>query len=455
MKKIVLFCLLLNACSLAPDYQRPDVAMPTAWKAENATADDVSQNWWTGFSSSELGDLIAKAQRDNTDLRAGLQRIEQARAQVKINRSYLVPSLGVDADASISDRDNNRSSLGAGINVAYEADLWKRIGNSAQSAQNTFNATRYDQDALALLVNSDTAQRYFELLSLRKQRDLTADTIKLYQDTLNIVQARFDEGAASGLELAQQKTVLANAQTSLADLDNQIAVAENALAILMGVPPQNAPTVTAKFDQLVAPFAAGSQPADLLQRRPDIAAAEERLKAANADIGVARAAVFPSLTISGSTSGLAAPASGSTVLTSGLTASVVATIFNAGRFQAQIDQATARQLELVENYRGTVLVAFREVEDALATIKAAQAQENSLNTALSESRNAYNIAQDRYLNGATNFADLLDTQRSLLQAEQSLIRARQSRLTALVDLYRALGGGWRVEILDAALAAKQ
>lgn len=440
-----LLCVfLLASCSLAPDYLRPDVSAP-AWKGSATTTDTLQQDWWQRFKTPELTAVIAEAQRNNTDLRAGLQRIEQARAQATIARSYLFPGLSGSADLSLSDGHNSSSkTYGGGVTMSYEADLWRRIGNSAQAAKNRLAASEFDQASLVLMVSSETAQRYFDILALNERLRINQDVIGAFQNTLDLVNARFNEGAASGLEVSQQKIVLENTRAALDSIRQQSTTTANALAVLTGKPPQ---TETAAFKtglrEVTIPAIAPLQPASLLERRPDIRAQEEALKAANADIGVARAAIFPALNIGAGVGTVGNPTFNSFNLGSNVAATLVMNIFNAGRLRAGVDSATARQKELVETYRSAVLVAFRETEDALAAVKASQLREEKFGRALREAQNAYDIARQRYLDGADDFLSLLDAQRSLLQARENQVQARLSRLTAALDLFRALGGGWQ------------
>jgi NodT family efflux transporter outer membrane factor (OMF) lipoprotein len=446
MKKLLIPFLVfsLTACSLAPDYHRPDVGNTGQWKGNISQVNDVSKNWWTAFNSAELSTLIDTAQKNNTDLRAGLQRIEQSRAQVKITRSSLFPDINANADLSFSDSKNDSSkSYGGGVAASYEVDLWKKNSDSTKSAKSHLTATQFDQDALQLVVTGDIAQDYFNILALKERLRITQETLKTFQETMKIIQARFDEGAASGLDVSQEKVTLINAEASIETLKQNVTTTEDAIAVLLGQMPQNyQENFTVSFNDLTIPTIAAVQPATLLGRRPDIRSQEENLKAANADIGVARAALFPSLSLSASASTLDNPTFSALNLVTGVASSLVVSIFNGGRLTGAVENATARQKELVETYHGAVLTAFQETQDALVAAQAAQIRDEKYDSALKEAHTAYDIAHDRYTSGADDFTTLLEAQRSLLQAQDNHVQARLDRLTAALSLFRAMGGGW-------------
>lgn len=448
MKKIIpLFVMLwMASCSLAPDYQRPEIMQSNQWKDKTAVADAIDANWWHAFGSKKLDDLVIQAVQYNVDLEAAIHRIDQARAQAKIAGAGLYPSASADGSYGIDDakRASTTRSWDLGGSVSYEVDLWQRNRNAAKAADYNLNATIFDRDTLALVVASETVQRYAEILTFKERIRITENTIKVFQDTLKIVEARFDEGSSSGLEVAQQRTTLANTQALLANLRQQMAFSQSALALLLGQAPQDfSPSFHTTITALNVPKIAPLQPSSLLERRPDIRAQEEALKAANADIGVARAELFPGLTLSASAGLLANPATATPVWSTGAAASVLQRIFAGGALRGQVELTQARKAELVENYRSLVLNAFKETQDALVTIKQTEIREKNLKIALAESRKAYQIAKDRYDNGASDFLSLLDAQRTLLSAQENDITVRLERLNAAILLYKALGGGWK------------
>ncbi len=453
MQKIlfsVMTVLLLSGCSVTPDYHRPQTDLPANWREQTAAQNAIDKAWWQQFNSADLDQFIAQAQTNNNDLGASLQRVEQARAQIDINRSTLFPS--VIANANLANNDGNRTrsvrSLGGGVSLAYEVDLWGRNRAATDAARHDLQASQYDYDALRLITDSDTAQSYFNILGLQARIKKADENLKLSQDVLQRIQARFTQGAASGQDVAQQKTALATQQASIASLRQQFTNAQSQLNVLMGRAPQNVLSFAnpASFDALVIPAIAPLQPASLLERRPDLAVLEEQLKAADLDIAIARTSFYPSLTIGLDTSASLSPLSGPVQTAAGLVGGITAPLYTGGRLQGQLNLTTARQRELAQNYKGAVLVAFQEAENALSAVKAATEREVALKTARDEANRYYGIARDRYLNGADDFLTLLDAQRTLLQNEDAYIQARLDQLSAALALFKAMGGGWSVSI---------
>lgn len=437
--------LMLGACAVTSPYKQPDMPLPTAWKGSEQIAENNTENWWSRFRSAELTDLLQRVTGENTDLQASLQRIEQARAQTRIAGAGLYPSIGANASLSRSEGQGTSSSTAyqTNLSMSYELDLWQRQANTRDAAIYRLQAQTFDHEALSLVVAGDTALNYFQILTLKERIRLTEQNLRLFRDIANIVQTRMNEGAATGLEVAQQNTALANAEATLDQLRQQLTQTENAVALLAGTTPQQFNMgFNATLDQLTVPQIRPTQPSSLLQRRPDIRAAEETLKAAHADIAVARSAVFPTITLGVTPTLVASSLSNSPDFTLRLLAGLTQRIFEGGRIQGQIELAEAQQQELVQNYRRTVLTAFKETEDALADIKAAGARERNFNTAVNESQTAYRIARESYLSGATDFISLLDAQRNLLQAQDNYAQAKMARYTAAIALFKALGGGW-------------
>lgn len=451
---LALLPLLLSGCSLAPDYQRPKIETPSAWKGAGQTdqagqSAEIARAWWKNFGSAELDDLMQRALADNPDLLAQIQRVEQARAALKIAGAPLLPSADGSAGATrtrtnpAEGRTSLATSLQAGANISYELDLFGANRAGAAAARAGLDSSRFTRDALALVVAGDVATGYFTLLNLRERLAIADDNLSNAREVLRIVEARVRAGSDSELDMVRQKSAVATAQAARESLTLQIESAENALAVLTGRAPGTAAAVKEiGLEGLTLPAIAPGQPSSLLERRPDLRAAEADLAAANADIGAARAAFFPSVSIglgdSVSMAGFGAPAA--SVLS--LAASLSAPIFQGGRLEGGLEQATARQRELVETYRKTVLTAFQEVSDALAAVRVARAREEALKTAMEQSRRAWDLSKKRYDAGAIDFQTLLDTQSERLSAEDSYAQARLARLTAAVDLYRTLGGGW-------------
>ena len=437
----VALSLALSACSMAPNYQRPDMALPTGWSnvaGVGATQQNTSL-FWQDLGSVELDRLIDQVLAQNLDLEAALQRIDQARAQAKIASSPLYPNVSASGSASrtFQDRkDTNSANIGGG--VSYEVDLWGKNRNTAKSADFRLNATEFDRDALRLVVTSDATNFYAQVLSLNDRIRIAEFNLKNAEEILRIIEARFAQGGVSGLEVSQQRVAVNGFRIALATLVEQRSTTANALAILLGVAPQAFSTPSATLATLTLPPVNLTLPATLLTARPDIESAEAGLRAANADIGVARAAFFPSLTLDLNTvvsAGFGGPAAAATQIAS----SLIAPIFTGGQLTGNLENVTARQKELAAQYRKTVLTAFQEVEDALAELKSANDRASLSSATVAESQNAYDIAKARFDAGAIDFLTLLDTQRTLYVAQDNQISVNQDQLFAFVQLRKALG----------------
>lgn len=451
MKKIIvasLVTVLLSGCSLVPHYQRPEAPMPASWSQAGTGTTKMARSWWESFGDPELNRLMAIALDENMDIRAALHRVEQSRAGMKIAGASLLPAASASADAGrtrtdpASGRTTTRNSIGAGIGINYELDLFGANRANVEGAEARYAGSQYDRDAVALVVMGDVAGTYFNLLNARQRLSIADTNLKNAREVLNIIQARYDAGTVSALDLAQQQASLAASEAARATTLQNVSIAENALAVLLGQVPQTLAVPGDSLTAITIPAVDPGQPSSLLERRPDIRKSEMTLYAANADIGVARAAYFPTITIglngSIASTGFGDPAS--TVL--GLASALTAPIFQGGRIEGGVEQATARQKELIENYRKTVLVSLREVEDALTAEKTAERREKLLEQAVAESRKAYSYARQQYDAGIIDFQALLETQNTLLSSEDSYAQARNDRLQAAIDLFKALGGGW-------------
>lgn len=436
--------LLLAGCSLTPDYQRPEVPTPESWQTRTAAAaPTVDAQWWQRFASPELDRLMEAAMTANQDVAAALARLEQARAAARIARAGELPT--VDAGATVSrsggsDR-RSRSDGEAGLSVAYEADLWGARDADIEAARARFAASAFDLDAVRLVLQSELAAQYFQALALRDRLAIANENLRASRRLLELVQLRFDNGAASALELAQQRTSVFNQEAGIPNLEQQLQQTVNAIAVLLGRPPQGMTLAGASLAELALPEVDPGQPAALLERRPDVRRVEAQLVAANADIGAARAALYPSLRLSASGTVTGLLDGGSSTVGS-LAASLAQSIFDGGRRRAQIEQSEARRTELAASYVRTVLEGFREVEDSLVAVRANEARAASLAQAAEQADEALRLATIRYEEGAEDLLTLLDSQRSRLSSQDALVQARLGRYTATTQLFKALGGGW-------------
>jgi len=438
----VALSLALSACSLAPNYQRPEMAIPNGW----STVAGVGLNpqpsttpFWQEFGNTDLDRLVETALAQNLDLEVALHRIDQARALAKVAAAPLYPT--VDASGSASQTFPNSkdvNSVRGGGSISYEVDLWGKNRNQAKSADYSADAVQFDHDALRLVVTSDVTNFYTQLLSLNDRIRIAEFNLKNAEEILRITEARFAQGSLSGLEVSQQRVAVNNFRAALSALMEARSTTGNALAILLGRAPQDLTVPTTELATLNMPQVNLTPPATLLTARPDIQSAEASLRAANADIGVARAAFFPSVTL-GLDTAIAAGFGGPAAAATSLTSSLLAPIFTGGRLTGNLESVTARQKQLAAQYQKTVLVAFQEVEDALAALKNDNEQAALSVESVKESQNAYNIAKARFDAGAIDYLTLLDTQRSLYLAQDNQNSNRQAQLQSFVQLHKALG----------------
>jgi outer membrane protein, multidrug efflux system len=438
----IFLSLTLSACSLAPNYQRPQMAIPGGWSTVSGVginAQPSTTPFWQELGSADLNRLIELALAQNLDLEAALHRIEQARALAKVAAAPLYPSISASGSASRTYQDpKNTESVRGGGSLSYELDLWGKNRNAAKSANYQIDASQFDREALRLVVTSDVTNFYAQILSLNDRIRIAEFNLKNAEEILRIIEARFGQGSVSGLEVSQQRVAVNGFRTALAALVEARSTSANALAILIGRAPQNLQAPRAEIASLKMPQVNLTPPATLLTARPDVQSAEAGLRSVNADIGVARAAFFPSLTLGVDTAiaaGFGGPAAAATSLASNL----LAPIFTGGRLTGNLENVTALQKELAAQYQKTVLVAFQEVEDALAALKSNNEQADISLQSVKESQNAYDIAKARFDAGAIDYLTLLETQRSLYQAQDDQIAIRQGQLLSFVQLRKALG----------------
>ncbi len=441
-KSAIIMSLALSACSLTPMYQRPAMEIPAGWSPVAGVGSMVqpdAQPFWQELGSDELNRLMKVALAQNLDLEAALHRIEEARAQAKITASALYPTVQASSSTSRTYQDPRdvTATRGTGT-ISYELDLWGKNRDSTAAANYRAQASAFDRDALRLVITSDTTNFYTQVLSLDERIRIAEENLKNAEQVLRIIEARYGAGGVSALEVSQQRVAVNSFRAALAAFTEQRITNLNALAILLGQAPQNFSRPKETFTALTLPGVDVAPPAALLTARPDIESAEAGLRAANADIGAARAAFFPSLTLS-IDSTIAAGFGGPAAAASTLANSVLAPIFTGGKLTGNLENVSARQKELAAQYRKTVLVAFQEVEDALAAFKSNNEQAVLAQQSVAESQNAYNIAKARFDVGAIDYLTLLETQRSLYQAQDSQITINEAQLQAFVQLRKAMG----------------
>lgn len=450
---LALAALLLGGCAnfMAEPYQTPEVRLPDGWVGSVTQAPEPQwpdPEWWRGFRNPELDDFIAAAMAENTDLRAAVARVEQARARSRVASSFLYPTVTVPATAGVTDRvgSSREDFYDIALSASYEVDVWGRNRFTSESGEQLLFSSIYDQEVVRITLLADVATNYFLVLSARDRLRTAEQSLGAARRLLGLIEAQFRSGRVSALEVERQRTVVASVEAVIPPLLLLERTALDSLAVLLGTVPEQLQVRGASLRPVPLPEVTPGLPSELLERRPDIRRAEADLLAANADIGAARAAMFPSLTLTGTAGYQSTNFSRLFRSSSGfytLGADILGTIFDGGRLSGQRDVAIARKQELAENYRKTVLVAFQDVEDALAGTEHFQAEEQALVQAAIHAREAYRLAEKRYYYGAADFTTVLDAQRAYLLAEQSVDPARFSWVASVVGLYRALGGGWQ------------
>lgn len=459
MKQLTLAMLaagLLCACSLAPTYQQPQAPVASAYptQASEKNGDASAIGWREFFPDPRLQALIATALENNRDLRTAALRIEEARALYNVQSADLLPTLNATANGSRV-RTPGRLSL-TGIPVvtsnyqvglampSFELDFFGRVRSLNDAALAQYLATEEAGRAAMISLVAEVAKAYLAERSLAEQYELARMTLESRESAYRLAKQRFDVGAASALDLKQNEILTQTARTSLATLARQHAQAINALTLLVGKPLAGLPPKHSLAEQNIITDIPAGVPSDLLVRRPDIRAAEQRLKAANANIGAARAAFFPRISLTANI-GLASTElsdlfeSGSRAWT--FSPQIVQPIFDAGRNRGNLTLAEVRKSIAIADYEKTIQTAFREVADALDARAMLDEQIDAQRAVQDAQAERLRLADLRYKSGVASSLDVLDAQRELFSAQQALIQARQLKLTNAIDLYRALGGG--------------
>ena len=450
----------LPGCAVGPEYQRPPLDMPAQFRA---TADSAAQawpaeDWWRGFGSDELDQLIARARAQNDDLVAAAARIRQGDAALRIAAAPLLPSFGLSGDGSytrLSPGSAGSIAAGGGLNQqsysltggfsAYEVDLWGRLRDNATAANAALLASRFDQGVVALTIITSVANTYFQALTYQDRLRVAEANLKDSRDTLAAIQGRRAAGTASELDVAQQQTLVDNEEANVPALRGAYEQSVIALGILVGEKPEDIAISGTTLTTLALPAVAPGLPSDLLLRRPDVAEAEADLVEANANIRAARAAFFPTLSLTGNggwQSTALALLTGPGAAFATLSASLVQPIFDNGLRAAQLDQARGREEELVADYRKAVLQALTDVETALVGLQYAADQEAVQRRAVDSARRAADISRAQMLAGTIDVTTLLTAEATQATAEDTLAQLRLTRALDLISLYKALGGGW-------------
>jgi outer membrane protein, multidrug efflux system len=469
--------LLLSAaifaagCAVGPNYKRPSAPSTTDWDVaepwrESAPKDSIPKGeWWTVFRDDDLNALEMEALSANQTLKVSLARLEQARAAAAIQVATLFPTLSASASAERQRISGNRPTSGVvfrlrpvtqniysvPFTVSYEVDLFGRRRRSIEAAEAAYQANAADVENVRLLVTSQLAGDYFNLRELDSELQILTRTVAALQRGLELVNSRHAGGVASGLDVAQEETLLDTTRTQSILLQQQRKQFEDAIAVLVGQP---APDfhIAAHVLKAEPPTLDAGLPSDLLERRPDIAEAERQMAVANAQIGIARAAYYPSLNLFGQGGWQAADIAklanvGSAVWAVG--ANVSQDIFSGGRLRAQMQFARAGYDANVAGYRQSVLTAFQEVQDEITGLTVLMQAQQSQQQAVDAARRTLDISTSRYSGGLVSYLDVVTAQQNLLTDEQQLAVIQGQRLVSSVLLVKALGGGWDASSLAA------
>ena len=453
----VVLSVALGGCALGPDYRRPDVPTPGAWRDAAPAADPASLAdlaWWQLFQDEELKALVRIALEENKDLRIAVTRVDQARALLGIARADQFPRVDAGASATTNrtsrtvrprDQGGETELLETTVDLSFEIDIWGRLRRATEAARAELLATEEARRAVVLTLVSDVATGYLQLRELDLELEITRRNVESRRQSLEIVRERFEAGLTSALDLRQAEAELAGTAAQIPDLERQITQTENRLSILLGRNPGAISRGRPLTGQTFPPVVPAGLPSALLERRPDIREAEATLVSANARIGVAKAAFFPQISLTGFFGVASAELSDlftgpSRIWQLGPSATVP--VFDAGRNRRNLQFTEAQEREALHRYEQAIQQAFRDVEDALVAHRKFREALAEQDRAVQASRETLAIAEERYTSGLTNYLSVLDAQRTLLIAEVAQSRTLGAQLVAVVQLYKALGGGW-------------
>ena len=463
-----LLLVFLTGCAVGPDYRQPVAGLPETYSLSSGdgasgtastavSGAHVLREWWTLFQDEELNGLVARAHTHNFDLQMAIARVDEAEGLAREAGSAFFPRLDLGAASSRNKvgtvsaiplpatTPRFRDSRQAALSASYEIDLWGKIRRASEAATADLLSTAYARDTVKLSVAGYVSSAYIALRAADASLALMRGTLESREQALEIAKSRLAAGNASPLDLHQAESSLAAARAQMAELRRQRSLAENQLALLTGQP-----GLTVKPDDLrrlpIPPVPPAGLPSGLIESRPDIRQAEEALIAANARIGVAKAALFPNLSLTGnagSESAALAKLFSAPAEVWSISAALAMPIFDAGRNFARIDQATARQRQALANYLKSIQTAFKEVNDALAGLRENSEGDEAQAMRAQAAEKTLELAQRRYEAGYSPFLEVLDAQRGANDANLAFISVRQARLNSIIDLFKALGGGWK------------
>jgi outer membrane protein, multidrug efflux system len=460
LRWLATLCAVVSSagCILTQDLPDPALDVPQGYKAGRLSDPDAppTLDWWRGFRSPELTGLMEEAQTVNLDIAAAVARFVQADAQARIAGAPLLPSLSATGQETYS-RTSGSSASGlsiggrevvnysASLSASYEIDFWGKNRDAAQAAEQTAVANRFDREVVALTTLTSVANAYFQVLASQDRIRTAERNIASASRILDAIRQRLQAGTGTDLDVAQQESVLANQRAAVPPLRQTLAQNINALATLVSRPPESIHIAGGSMNQIASPRVTPGLPSELLTQRPDIRRQEAQLASATANVGSARAQFFPSIQLTGSggyqssaLSSLFQPHAAFFNLVGGLTQP----IFDGGVILGNFELTKARQDELLQTYRKTVVSAFADVDNALVGIRQTTEKLRLQRVVLAASRRAFQLSEQQLRAGTADIVTVLNTQLTLFQAEDAMLQAQLARLLAIVSLYQALGGGW-------------
>ena len=464
MLPFVVWTLFLTGCAVGPNYKRPSINAPETFRGETeiSTNSFASLPWWQVFHDDTLQNLIRTALTNNYDLRIAITHVEQARALAAQARSGFFPQINYTATAARGQNvagGNTPSPTGtignvfaADVNASWEIDLWGRIRRLNESARAQFLASEEVRRDVMISLIAQVAQDYFQLLALDQQLVIAQQSTNSFGQSLKIFNQRLQGGVASILETSSAEALMDASAATIPELEQQIALQENQLSVLLGQNPAAILRGTTSLEGQIPPQIPSGLPSALLERRPDIREAEQQLRSANAEVGVAEANFFPQLNLTGLfgevSPELSAFTSGGDVAW-GIAAGLAGPLFHGGQLRAQYAQARAVRDQFALQYQASVLNAFEEISDALISREKSASAHLQQSRAVESYKIAVKISMERYRMGSADYYEVLQEQQLLFPAENTLVQFQFNQLVAVVQLYRALGGGWQLPAMVA------
>lgn len=460
---VLVSAVLLSGCQIWPDYLRPTVDMPAkfAVDAEQTTKENQLVNdWWTLYQDPVLDGLIDKALKNNADIKLAVAKIEEADAVLREVGAFLLPQINLQGGGTRTRvteagpfpvfAENPRKNFNYALGTNFELDFWGKLRLARDAARAQMLSTRYAKDTVVLSLSGLVASSYVTLRSLESQVAIAEANLKSRQDSLALTKRRFEGGVASALDVHQAEVANTNLEAQISDLKRMRSLAVNQLSLLTGdmrIAVDGLPNAVQDISAMpLPPVPPAGLPSTLMEARPDIRQAEELMIAADANIGVAKAALYPTISLTanfGAESLVLSNLSKSAarIWSTGLALNLP--IFDAGRLNSKVDQASARQKQALASYEGAIQSAFREVNDALVNLRQYTEREQALYQSRQSAQKALTLSENRYQSGYSSYIDVLDAQRALNEAGLAYVQSRQARLIASVELFKALGGGWQ------------